>query len=289
MKDSRQPDLCYQEVAAMQVLRDALPSSGGPVKRQQAVAVYQAATEVATEQHRRADFAKARKQIAAFAGVATTTVDRCVEEFQRLGLIHVDPATDDGAPMQWTLLSPGAEPPATAAAAAPAAPDLSPADHETPKTQQAKERDLRGILAAADLGIEGDIINDGVELLRVGKKVDGRLVTPIEMAIATAAIDTFNRHYQHKGREGSDYGLGANLKSIVMRARERPSWDVAKHVRLVESAWRIRWWERNGNDRRPGPNVIYGGKSFEQVVQDAADEAAGEDPAAIKKRRYTRG
>lgn len=142
-----------------------------------------------------------------------------------------------------------------------------------------------------DVDAEGEVLADGLAFLAEGRKVGnpGKLVTAIEMAIAAAAIATFNRCFEWKGKKVSDYGLGANLTSIVERARQRPSWSVDKHVRLVESAWRVRWWEQNGsNDRRPHPNVIYGGKSFDNVVQDAGDEAAGQSPAAIKKRRYTR-
>lgn len=144
-------------------------------------------------------------------------------------------------------------------------------------------------------GGEGQMVLDGLGLLRQGKKVDSKLVTPTEMGIAAAALASFNRLFEWKRpngavTKGSDYGLGANLTSIVMRLRDRPSWDAAKHVRLVEAAWKVRWWERDGaSNRRPHPNVIWGGKSFDNVVQDAADLAAGEDPKAIKKRRYTRG
>lgn len=136
---------------------------------------------------------------------------------------------------------------------------------------------------------------DGLELLRQGKKVDSKLVTPVEMAIAASAIATFNRRFEWKRPDGeiakgADYGLGANLKSVVMRIRDRPSWDAAKHVRLVEAAWKVRWWEQDGRSkRRPTPNVIYGSGAFENVVQDAQDLAAGSSPATIKKRRYTRG
>jgi hypothetical protein len=164
---------------------------------------------------------------------------------------------------------------------------------EPATTKAGRERDfLAGIVGHvnADIEAEAGIIEDGLELLRTGKKVDSKLVTPTEMAIAAAAVAAFNRCFEWQGRKGSDYGLGANLKSIVMRVRDRPSWDASKHVRLVESAWRVRWWENNGSsDRRPGLNVIYGGNAFENVVQDARDEAGGESPAKIKKRRYTRG
>lgn len=138
--------------------------------------------------------------------------------------------------------------------------------------------------------VDAETVADAIALLGQGKKVDGKVVTPAEMAIAAAAVGAFNRCFEWNGKLGADYGLGANLTSIVMRARDRPSWEACKHVRLVESAWRVRWWEQNGrSNRRPHPNVIYGAKSFENVVQDAAYEAGGESPTAIKKRRYTRG
>lgn len=161
--------------------------------------------------------------------------------------------------------------------------------------KEAKEKEfIRAITGFVDpdVEVEGEIIEDGLTFLREGRKVGnpGKVVTPVEMAIAAASTATFNRCFEWKGKKGSDYGLGANLTSIVERARQRPSWTVDKHVRLVESAWRVRWWEQNGrNDRRPHPNVIYGAKSFDNVVQDAGDEAAGEKPAQIRKRRYTRG
>ena len=118
--------------------------------------------------------------------------------------------------------------------------------------------------------IPREMLADGRSLLRAKRKVERRLVTEDEMWIAAAALAAYNRAAQ------SDFGLGANLTSIVMRIRERPSWDAAKHVRLVQSAWRVRWWERRNGKRRPTPQVIYGtARVFEQVAQDAADEAAG--------------
>lgn len=166
---------------------------------------------------------------------------------------------------------------------------------KAPKSKAAKERQFHELLGdrLADTPSENgdpEALVDGLELLRRGEKVKGQLVTPIEMAKAAVCIGTFNRCFEWKGREGSDYGLGANLPAIVQRIRERSSWSLDKWTRLVESAWRIRWWEHMGDkDRRPGPPVVFSGNAFENVVQDAAEEAAGEKPAAIRKRRYTRG
>jgi hypothetical protein len=115
-----------------------------------------------------------------------------------------------------------------------------------------------------------DDMREDARALLVGKaKVGSRIVTEAEIAIAAAALAEFNRQAE------SDYGLGANMRSIVMRIRERPSADAGAHIRLVQSAWRIRWWERTPDGRKPGPNVIYGEKSFDRVWQDASDEARG--------------
>lgn len=123
-----------------------------------------------------------------------------------------------------------------------------------------------------------DLLRDVNDLLRQKRKVGSKQVSEQEMMIAARAVAEFNRQL------GSDYGLGAHLTAIVGRIRDRPSWDAAKHERLVQSAFRVRWWEKSGSGRRPTPNVIYSERSFESVVQDAADEAAGRT-AEIRKRR----
>jgi hypothetical protein len=116
-----------------------------------------------------------------------------------------------------------------------------------------------------------ELAADAERLLKAKTKVGTRQVTSEEMGVAVEALRAFNRC------SGSRYGLGAHLTPIVGRARERPSWDAAQHVRLVESAFRLRWWEQNGNarrGRRPTPAVIYGNERvFEAVVQDAIEEA----------------
>jgi hypothetical protein len=118
---------------------------------------------------------------------------------------------------------------------------------------------------------------DGAELLRTKVKVGSRRVTPEEMAKALMALAEWNR------QAGQAIGIGSVLKPIVGRIRERPSMDAAKHVRLVQSAWRLRWWERRGKGQRAKPQVIWGNAQvFEQVVQDAVDEARranGSSPA----------
>lgn len=138
-----------------------------------------------------------------------------------------------------------------------------------------------------DVEVSDEMIADALQLLRDRRKVSGKLVTPREMALAVAGLAAFNREFEWEGRRGSDFGLGAALGSIIMRLRDRPGWDPATHVRLVESAWRVRWWERGRRPRRPSPNVIWGERAFEQVVQDARDEAAARK-AGRPTRKYTR-
>jgi hypothetical protein len=154
-----------------------------------------------------------------------------------------------------------------------------------------QKEDGEGCRAAQDSPVAGidapaEMHADARDLLGAKRKVDGRIVTPEEMAKALAAVAEFNR------QADSDFGLGANLRAVVMRIRERPSMDAEKHVRLVQSAFRLKWWERSGRGRRPTPAVVYGNERvFEQVVQDAVDEAKGrpldEQPQA-KAKRFTR-
>lgn len=135
-------------------------------------------------------------------------------------------------------------------------------------------------------GVPDEMRADAEQLLRDKHKVGGRIVTPVEMEIAACALAEFNR------QAGSDYGVGAHLRSIVMRIRERPSATAEHHVRLVQSAWRIKWWARNGNGRKPTPAVVYGERCFENVWQDASDEARGElqqRELSLKERRYSGG
>lgn len=196
-----------------------------------------------------------------------------------------------------------AETPNTSKGRAKPAPSPSaPVSEQPAKSKEGKEKQFRTLaLESEEFGdgfTEGEVIPevlaDGLEFLRTGEKVNRHMVTPYEMAVAAAVIHAFNRCFEWKRPDGelvkgSEYGLGANLTPIVMCVRKRPSWDAAKHVRLVESAWRIRWWENGDASRRPTPKVIYGGGAFENVAQDAAEEAEGVAVAEIKKRRYTRG
>lgn len=157
------------------------------------------------------------------------------------------------------------------------------------KKDSSTERAAAFMEALRDCEVPDEMQADALALLRREKKVGSQLVTPEELAAACAGLATFNRLFEwkaHNGvRKGASFGIGAALTSIIQRVRERPSWDPATHVRLVESAWRLRWWESNADRRRPTPNVIYGPKAFEQVVQDAEDEKAGSKKGG---RQYTR-
>lgn len=153
------------------------------------------------------------------------------------------------------------------------------------KKKSSSSKEAVFVEALRDADVSGEMMADARALLRKGKKVGGQLVTPEELACATAGLAAFNALYEWDGRNGGGFGIGAAVTSIVQRARERPSWDPATHVRLVESAWRLRWWEKSDQPRRPTPNVIWGPKAFEQVVQDAEDEKAGRKSG---ERRYTR-
>jgi len=304
----------------MKVLREAIPSSGGAVKRQVAIAVYQAVTEIANEHRRAVEFEAARKDVAELAGVSVKTVDRCVKELEAIGLVEVTRRAEDGLPNLWTLLTPGEKDVTAdmgegqgelAGGDQPAPPSLIEEEGKTiegrssaragrPPGMKAKEwqefwdaigEQLDPDLDADPLETDAEMVVDALELLRQHRKVDGKVVTPHEMAIAAVALERFNRCFEWQGKPGSSFGLGGVLPELVMRIRDRPSWDSATHVRLVESAWRLRWWEKKAGGRRPSPSVIWSAKSFPQVVQDAADEKKARDEGKPKAagRRYTRG
>lgn len=128
------------------------------------------------------------------------------------------------------------------------------------------------------------MVQDAQEFLAQKRKVGGKVVTPEEMLRAAAAMAEFNR------QAGTDQGLASSLEQIVGRLRDRPSWDAEKVVRLVQSAFVVRWWERPGDPRRPPPRrltpaPIFGNaRCFEMVVQDAADLAAGKTEVVEERR-----
>lgn len=123
-------------------------------------------------------------------------------------------------------------------------------------------------------------------LLRGRVKVGTHLVGLEEMVLAAVCMDEFNR------QAGKAQGLGPNLPAIVGRIREHPTWDAARHRRLVQSAFRIRWWERsrggggqNGRERPLRPNVIYGNtECFANVTADAGDEFAKRKEKIVERR-----
>jgi len=240
-----------------------------------------------------------RGELANDAGVSKKTLDEYVPVFEEAELLHVERRRegDVNLPNVWTLIS--ARPGGWVRSVPP-----GHGDHPVhPSTDEARtdvvvedgtgaSACLPGLSSASDLerwlasatgeGAAGDLVKDGYELLRRKTKVDGRLVTREEMAIVIDVIAEFN------AQSGSGFGVGAHVKPIVGRIRERASMPADQHVRLVQSAWRIKWWERSGRGRRPTPAVIYGNAGvFEQVIQDAVDERAGRAAQAPAK-RFTR-
>lgn len=109
--------------------------------------------------------------------------------------------------------------------------------------------------------------SDGEVFLGRKRKVAGRVVTEREMALAAAALSEFNRQLE------SRFELGPWLALIVARVRDHPSWDADAHMRLVRSAFRIKWWTRRGRQQRAKPPVIWSEGSFPNVVDDATREA----------------
>lgn len=174
-----------------------------------------------------------------------------------------NPLAGEGDPL--AALDPLADPPDGSPSDSPSLTPLSRSRSST------RARDNQLMEELRDAEVPDEMVSDARTFLREGRKVDRHQVTPAELARAAAALAEFNR------QSGYDYGLGAHLTGMVMRIREHPSWDPGRHVRLVQSAFRFRWWEKDkkGKGRRPTPAVVYGERCFEQVIQDAVDEAAG--------------
>lgn len=134
--------------------------------------------------------------------------------------------------------------------------------------------------------IPDEMAHDAQVFLDQRRKVDGKLVTPEEMLKAAAAMAEFNR------RAEADQGLASALTMIVGRLRDRPSWDAETVVRLVQSAFIVRWWERDRSraSRRLTPAPIFGhARCFEMVIQDAQDLANGRGEQVEERRgKYDR-
>lgn len=237
------------------------------------------------------DDAFTRRELATAAGVTTKTIDEYVPEFIAGGLIEREHRHADGLNLTnlWRLVSAqGARSVPTGHAACGGNAD-DPQQPSSPSQGSGEGGSgeaacLPGDELDALADVSAELLADARELLRRKSKVGGRLVTVAEMACAAAAVAEINR------QSGSEFGIGAHLPAIVGRVRERPSYDPAAHTRLVQSAWRLKWWERSGAGRRPTPAVIYGNaRVFEQVVQDAVDERKGTTRETTEpEKRFTR-
>lgn len=235
-----------------------------------------------------------RAMVADYAGVTRKALDDYVPEMEATGLVQRERRVDgDGRnlPNVWTILrGRGTEGASGGSSAGEGHPGHPPHPSPTPSEEE-KKTDGEGRRGAPSVSFHADVPEelraDALGLLRQKRRVDGRVVVAEEIAVAVAALAEFNR------QAGAEHGLGANLTPLVMRVRERPAYDADAHVRLVQSAWRVKWWERQrgGSKRRPTPAVIYGNERvFEAVVQDAVDEKAGKTPQVdVEKRgRFTR-
>lgn len=245
---------------------DALRSIFHGRRLQVARAIYTAIVETVTER----GSAVTRREIADCAGVTKKALDDYVPELEESGLVHVERRRDgqgSNLPSLWTL------------GGAPRVPSHPDDPVQTPPTPLPIEDDERpqeeeGSGEEKDWpdAPSPDMVADAESLLRAKTRVGGRIVTREEMMLAVLALGTFN------DRSGREVGVSAHLTAVVGRIRERPSWDGATHVRLIDSAFRLKWWEQAGRKRRGRvtPAVIYGNeKVFEAVIQDAADERDG--------------
>lgn len=213
-------------------------------------------------------FVATRKSVADRAGISKRVLDEYVPRMVEVGLLAVESREDDrgrSIPARWLLRGCGScvglrsgSPPSSSSTN-----NVGNEDGEERRVQQPHPESWEGLPKS--------IATDAQAFLKAKRREHGRVVTEAEMVVAAHALAAFN------AAQDAEHGLGANLAKLVARIRERPSWDAPKMVRLVESAWRHKWWENSGSSgRRPTPAVVFGNANvFEQVAMDAAADAAG--------------
>ena len=235
-----------------------------------------------------------RAVIADYAGVTRKALDDYVPEMEEARLIERERRSDGAGrslPNIWTVHgkrgATAGSPGGPSAGEGHAEHPLRPSSSTSSKSERKDEgAGLRGSPSVSfHEAVPDEMAVDAHGLLAQKRRVDGRVVTGDEMVKAAAGLAEFNR------QSGSEYGLGAHLTAIVMRIRERPALDADGQVRLVQSAWRLKWWERQPRRRsgRVTPAVVWGNpRVFDAVWQDAAEEAKGRKPDIGQTDRYER-
>lgn len=268
----------YQTLDALDAIEEQF--DGRPLST--AIALYVGLTRLANDLGEGTPRFKAEQsEVARRSGLSVRTVRDYVPKLEAAGVLTVERV--DGEAHGWELVEPRQQLPGGSAAVAGVPRQESPGSSKGRRsTTSSSSSSATPQQLAEELHRRVDdpeMIRDAEELLLAKTKVGTRIVTGAEMVIAAAAVTEFNR------QQDARHGLAAYLTPIVGRIRERPTWGVDAHVRLVQSAWRIRWWERNGRGRRATPKVIYGNTAcFENVVQDAADEKVGKMNEVEKRR-----
>lgn len=92
---------------------------------------------------------------------------------------------------------------------------------------------------------------------RPAKKVNRKVVTDAEYALASTIIAAFNE------AAGTDYTADAHLVPVVGRIREHPKLTAEQHTAIIAAAFRDPWWKGH-----PSPRVIYGNaEQFESSIE----------------------
>jgi hypothetical protein len=249
--------------------------------------VYVALAELVAETPADAVTEATRREVADRAGLTTRVLDEYVEALEVERFITVERRRDGAGgnlPNVWVLGAPGegekqntlgvADRPHLQSSL------LDDGGKESPSPARARVAgDVAELLRGR--GLPDELVHDAVSHFAAGRRIDGRKITAEEMVKAAVVLAEWNE------QRGTESGLGPNLAKIVMRIRDRPAMSAEQHARLVQSAFRLRWWERNGRRRRGPltPSVIWGSSDcFENVFQDAAAEARGEKSAERRGR-----
>lgn len=228
-----------------------------------------------------AEFVATRRDVADRAGVSKRVLDEYVPRFIDAEMLTVELQQDErgkSLPSRFVLSGVQQRGRATLGIPPSSSSSKTPADGDEEQRGGTEPHPPGGI--GSWEGVEPSIAADAQTFLKAKRREHGRIVTEPEMLCAAHALTAWNRNM------GSEFGLGSQLQRIVGQVRDHPSWPPDKYVRLVDSAWRLKWWENSGRGRRPTPAVVFGNANvFEQVALDAAAEAAGKAPADTPERR----
>lgn len=262
---------CYQTLDALNRLRVAFR---GP-RRATALSIYTTLTELANEREpedpRRRGFRAERRLVADLAGTTVKTLSGYLPELEAAGLIVVD--RSDGEAHHWSLVEGpwGAQGPVTSGYGS-----ISyPGSEVTGPVTSGNGSPSRVASPSAQLQETVNGKEERRNPSRSPERVAGRKVTDAEHDLCDAVLAAWNAV--------NDTAYEAAYRTpVVMRLREHPEVDLARHEAIIATAFDDPWW----NDDAPQPSVVYGNPAvFEAALNRQAVAARKPRPRTARDYR----